>query len=280
MNNYIEVSILFTPCDEIFTDVAASVLGEIGYESFTASETGMIAYITENQFNEQELQESLAALPFDIQSSYSFETIVSQNWNEEWEKNYFQPIVIDDECVIHSTFHKDTPKVKYDILIDPKMAFGTGHHETTSLMLAQLLQSDVAGKSVLDMGCGTAVLAILAHMKGAGPIVAIDIDEWAINNSHENIALNHTNGIELRLGGAETLKKEYFDLILANINRNILLNDIHHYSACLQSGGVLLMSGFYTDDIDAIKAEAEKHGLSFVLYTEKNRWVSVKFIKQ
>lgn len=164
----------------------------------------------------------------------------SKNWNEEWEKNYFQPIVIGNECVIHSSFHQDTPEARFDILIDPKMSFGTGHHETTSLMLAELLKLDVTGKSFLDMGCGTAVLAILARMKDASPVTAIDIDEWAYENSLENIRLNHVSDITVKLGGAELLGTETYDIILANINRNILLHDMHRYISCMHTGSLTI----------------------------------------
>lgn len=279
MNNYIQVDILFNPFDEIFTDVTASFLGEIGYESFTVEEPAMTAYINDQLFNEKLLSETLDKLPFETTCKYSFQTIVSENWNEEWEKNYFEPILIDNHCVIRSSFHKDTPQVPFDIIIDPKMSFGTGHHETTSLMIGYLLYMDVTGKSLLDMGCGTAVLAILARMKGANPVLGIDIDDWAVNNSRENIVLNNTSDIEIETGGAELLPGRKFDIILANINRNILLADISEYAKSLESGGILLMSGFYTEDIEAIENEATKHQLKKTGFTERNRWVAVKFSK-
>ncbi|MDD2799089.1 MAG: 50S ribosomal protein L11 methyltransferase [Bacteroidales bacterium] len=279
MNDYIQVDIQFSPYDEIFGDVTASLLGDQGYESFTFSANGMSAYVVESLFEEKVLEDILSDLMFETSTSFTYKRIVSQNWNEEWEKNYFQPIVIENKCVIHSTFHQNIPEAEYDIVIDPKMAFGTGHHETTSLMLAHLLQMDVKGKSLLDMGCGTAVLAILAKMKGADQVVGIDIDEWAVTNAKENIGLNQTSDIVILLGGAEILAEKKFDIILANINRNILLNDIHHYAACLKPKAELIMSGFYVEDIPFIREEAEKNNLSFDSHTEKNRWVSVKFIK-
>jgi ribosomal protein L11 methyltransferase len=211
---------------------------------------------------------------------FATEVVPVQNWNEEWEKNYFQPIILGNECVIRSSFHTGTPEVKYEILIDPKMSFGTGHHETTSLMLNELLKVDVAGKSFLDMGCGTAVLAILARMKGAMPVTAIDIDEWAYTNSLENISLNSVSEIKVLLGGAELLGSETFDIIQANINRNILLNDIQHYAKCMHVGSSLYMSGFYLEDIPVIREEAEQNGLTYVSFTEKNRWVAVHFVKE
>ena len=188
----------------------------------------------------------------------------------------FQAYCRGDECVIHSTFHTDIPQARYDVLIDPKMAFGTGHHETTTLMLQAILASDLTGRSVLDMGCGTAVLGILARMKGAASVVAVDIDEFAVENAIENIRLNHVSGVEVRLGGIEALKQESFDFIFANINRNILLADMHAYVACMKRGSRIFMSGFYVEDIPFIRAEAEHLGLRFVGYAEKNRWVAVE----
>ena len=177
---------------------------------------------------------------------------------------------------MRDTFHTDIPQARYDVLIDPKMAFGTGHHETTTLMLQAILASDLTGRSVLDMGCGTAVLGILARMKGAASVVAVDIDEFAVENAIENIRLNHVSGVEVRLGGIEALKQESFDFIFANINRNILLADMHAYVACMKRGSRIFMSGFYVEDIPFIRAEAEHLGLRFVGYAEKNRWVAVE----
>lgn len=279
MNNYIEVNLSFSPNDEIYSDVMASLLGEKGYESFVASEAGMKAYVAENLYSQADLEAVIADFPLETAINFTTAVVAVQNWNEEWEKNYFQPIILGDECVIRSSFHTGTPTVKYEILIDPKMSFGTGHHETTSLMLNELLKADVAGKSFLDMGCGTAVLAILARMKGAAPVTAIDIDEWAYTNSLENISLNGVSEINVLLGGAELLGNETFDVIQANINRNILLNDIQHYTKCMHVGSSLFMSGFYLEDIPVIREEAERNGLTFVAHTEKNRWVAVHFVK-
>ena len=199
--------------------------------------------------------------------------------NEEWEKNFFQPIVIGDRCCIHSTFHKDTPKTEYEILINPQMAFGTGHHETTSSIISEMLEADLKGKSVLDMGCGTSILAILASMRGANPVTAIDIDDWCVNNSKDNIALNHIHNITVELGDANLLKgRKPFDVIIANINRNILLADLPHYAACMHPGSEIFMSGFYMQDIPFIREKAESLGMEFVHHREKNNWAAVKFI--
>ena len=237
--NFIQVNFSFEPFEEFMADILAAELAEIGFDSFVPGENGMQAFIPENKFDESSLKQLIADYPIEVAVSYEIITVASKNWNEEWEKHYFEPIVIGDECVIHSSFHKNVPEAKYDIIIDPKMAFGTGHHETTSLVIGEILKMDLTNKKVLDMGCGTAVLAILAAMRGATELLAIDIDNWCTENSLENIALNNVSGIEVKLGGAELLEGLHFDIILANINRNILLADIEKYAACLSSGGKL-----------------------------------------
>jgi len=278
--NYIEVNFLIVPFEEYIADVLASELGELGYDSFVPSELGLDAYILQHLFDESKLQLLLNQFPIEIKSiEYKVTQIESKNWNEEWEKNYFEPIVIGEDCVIHSSFHKNVPQAKYDIVIDPKMAFGTGHHETTSLVIGQLLTMDLAGKTLLDMGCGTAVLAILAAMRGAKNLLAIDIDTWCTENSIENIAINKISGIEVQLGGAELLNGLHFDIVLANINRNILLADMEKYAACLTAGGELYMSGFYVEDIPLIEAEANRNGLKLVEFKQKNNWAVVKTVK-
>ena len=207
MNDYMQVRLDVEPCSEMATDILAAALAEIGYESFVPDETGVTAFVPQGKYDEVQLQSVVEQFPVEgIALSYEATFVPGQDWNEEWEKNYFKPIVVGDECVIHSTFHHDVPQARYDVLIDPKMAFGTGHHETTTLMLQAILATDFTGRAVLDMGCGTAVLAILACMKGAGPVVAVDIDEFATENAAENIRLNGVPEIEVRLGGADALR--------------------------------------------------------------------------
>lgn len=277
---YIEVTIKAHPCNETITDVLAALMAEIGFESFVPCESGTQAYIQKTLFDEEALKNVLADFPIpDTDIAYTLSEPEDKDWNEEWEKNFFQPIVIGERCVIHSTFHTDYPKAEYDIVINPQMAFGTGHHETTNSIIAELLDADLKGKSVLDMGCGTSILAILASMRGANPVTAIDIDDWCVNNSRDNIALNHIDNITVELGDASLLHgRAPFDVIIANINRNILLADMPAYTACMHSGSELYMSGFYMEDIPAIREKAESLGLEFTHHREKNRWVAVKFV--
>ena len=260
-------------------DVLAAILGDAGFESFVEQEDGIAAYIQKDLYDETTVKTAIAEFPLpDTKIEYTFTEAEDKDWNEEWEKNFFQPIVIGDRCVIHSTFHHDVPQTEYDIVINPQMAFGTGHHETTSLIIGELLDSDLQGKSLLDMGCGTSILAILARMRGAAPCTAIDIDEWCVRNSLENIELNHVDKISVSQGDASSLNGlGPFDVIIANINRNILLNDMKQYVRCMHPGSELYMSGFYVDDIPLIQAEAERNGLQFVHHQEKNRWAAVKF---
>ncbi len=212
----------------------------------------------------------------DFKISYTIEEIEQVNWNEEWEKN-FEPIDVDGKCHVRAPFHPKTA-AQFDIVIEPKMSFGTGHHETTHMMIQHLLEMEVNGLKTLDMGCGTAILAILAEMKGAQPIDAIDIDNWCYLNSIENAERNGCSQITVYEGDASLLKEKKYDLIIANINRNILLNDMAAYVACLNPEGYLLLSGFYEEDIPAIDASCTAKGLTFVKKLQRNNWVSLKYV--
>ena len=276
---YTQVNFTFNSDSEIVGDVLSAQLADIGFESFVSLENGLEAFVQTSLFSEKALKTMLANFPLDVKIDYTFQQIEEKNWNEEWEKHYFNPIEIENLCCIHSSFHKPDGEFQYRILIDPKMAFGTGHHQTTMLILKEILSMNFVGKSVLDMGCGTAVLAILASMRGAKPVTAIDIDEWAYNNALENTRLNNTSDIRVLLGGAELLGNETFDIIFANINRNILLADIPAYVNVLNEGGTLIMSGFYKEDIPMICKKCEECGLVFSHFEELDNWVMVVSIK-
>lgn len=282
MNDYTKIKFTVTPNEEVATDILAALLAEIGFESFVPDESGMEAYVPHNMFDDTAIAAVVDTFPLEGYGiTYESEFIEGEDWNAEWEKNYFQPIVLGEDCVIHSTFHTDVPKARYDILIDPKMAFGTGYHQTTCHMLRAILASDMTGKKVLDMGCGTALLAILARKHGATDVVAIDIDEFAYENAKENVVLNNTADIEVRLGGADAIKDDdSFDFVIANINRNILLADMANYVRCMHSGSQIFISGFYTDDMEVLKEEASRNGLRYIGYAEDNRWAMMRFVKE
>jgi ribosomal protein L11 methyltransferase len=261
------------------TDILIAELNEIGYESYDEKDEGLHAYILENSFDLDKVKQLQVNEIPNTKIQYEWEVIKTQNWNAVWEKN-FDPITVENKCVIRAPFHTDTPKCEYEIIIEPKMSFGTGHHETTFLMLKTMLDLDFKDKVVLDMGCGTGVLAILAKLKEAKEITAIDIDEWAYNNTVENIEKNNCNDIKVFQGDASLLTNQQFDIIIANINRNILLNDIKNYSKVLKPGGTLLLSGIYDKDLPLIKTETSENNLEYNSFLEKNSWVAARFTKQ
>jgi ribosomal protein L11 methyltransferase len=258
------------------TEILIAELGYAGFESFVETEEGVTAYIQKDEWNDAILEDIQILNSNEFEISYSFKEIEQVNWNQEWEKN-FNPIVVEGECSVRAPFH-EKPDTKYDIVIEPKMSFGTGHHETTHMMIQHILKNELEGKSVLDMGCGTGVLAILAEMKGAKPLDAIDYDNWCFINSLENVERNHCKHITVLEGDASLLKDRKYDVIIANINRNILLNDMEAYVKCLNPNGMLFLSGFYQDDIPVIEAECNKYHLNLVETIEKNHWVALKFI--
>lgn len=282
MNDYIETRVDITPCDETATDLVAYNLCEIGYESFVADNTGVTAYrpvsvaLTDDQVREA-VAEAIPAYKFELKNV----TIEGQDWNKEWEQHYFQPIVVgDNRLVIHSSFHKDFPKCEYDIVIDPKMAFGTGHHATTSLIVNQLLDADLTNKSLIDMGTGTAILAIVAAMRGASPVTGIEIDPVAYDSAIENVGLNRHSEIRLINGDASSLEQlAPADWFVANINRNVITGDIATYASRIKSGGTALFSGFYIEDVPIIENAAAAVGLKLVSVDSRDRWACVKCAK-
>ena len=274
--NYVELNCSLPEGEADFADLIMAALGELGFESFVENENGLLAYIPAPDFdvsilNNQELW------PEGSSPSYTWQIIEDQNWNAVWESN-FEPVIIDGRCMVRAPFHPKNNDIEFDIEIEPKMSFGTAHHETTAQIISLLLNTDVKGKTVLDMGCGTGVLAILAAMKGASEITAIDNDEWAYRNSVENTEKNNLPHINVYQGDAALLHGKHFDILIANINRNILLNDMHHYRKCMTPGSILMMSGFYTQDVEAITACANELGLRFTGQTEQNNWATASFV--
>ncbi|WP_086476260.1 MULTISPECIES: 50S ribosomal protein L11 methyltransferase [Arenibacter] len=272
---YLEYNFTVKPLQPA-SDILIAELGERGFESFVETDEGVQAYIKKEEWN-PEILEGLAILSNSLFAiEYSFVEIEQENWNATWEQN-FNPIQVGDKCVVRAPFH-EKPEVEFDIVIEPKMSFGTGHHETTHMMLQHILEHDFKGKSVLDMGSGTGVLAILAAMKGAKSIDAIDIDNWCYLNALENVERNNCNHIKVYEGTADLLVDQQYDIIIANINRNILLEDIPAYVKCLAPDGLLFLSGFYVEDIPIITEKCEEVGLKFEKKLEKNNWVAVKYV--
>jgi len=262
---------------ELGSEILIAELGEKAFESFIETETGISAYVQKDLWSENILEDIQILDNPEFKINYTFEEIEQVNWNEEWEKN-FEAIEVDGKCHVRAPFHEKT-NAEYDIVIEPKMSFGTGHHETTHMMIQHILETDFTNKKTLDMGCGTAILAILAEMKGAQPIDAIDIDNWCYLNSIENAERNNCKHISVYEGDASLLAGKKYDIIIANINRNILLNDMQQYVDCLNANGILFLSGFYTEDIPVISESCTSKGLSYVKQFERNNWVALKFVK-
>ncbi len=262
---------------ELGSEILIAELGETAFESFIETETGISAYVQKELWSDSILEDIQILAHPEFKISYTFEEIEQVNWNEEWEKN-FEPIEVDGKCHVRAPFHEKT-NAEYDIVIEPKMSFGTGHHETTHMMIQHILETDFTNKKTLDMGCGTAILAILAEMKGAQPIDAIDIDNWCYLNSIENAERNNCKHISVYEGDAALLVGKNYDIIIANINRNILLNDMQYYVDCLNENGILFLSGFYTEDIPVISESCTSKGLTYVKQFERNNWVALKFVK-
>lgn len=309
---YLEFTFTTSPANEAISDILSMVLAEIGFESFIhtdeldlprvgnddnfpeapifadkADEDTYLAYIQASLFDQAALDACIADFPLpDVTITYEQKEAEDKDWNEEWEKNYFQPILIGDaaegyKCVIAATFHTNVPEAQYNVRINPQMSFGTGHHQTTAQMIGRILDDEMEGLEVLDMGCGTSILAILARMRGAKHCVAIDFDEWCVKNSIENIAINGLDGIDVLHGDATALAPyaATFDLVIANINRNILLADLEHYVRTMRTGAYIYMSGFYTEDVPMLRAHAESLGLTFVDERSLDNWACIKLKK-
>jgi len=275
-NIYIEYNFTLTP-KEPATEILIAELGAVGFESFVENKNGLTAYIQKEDWDSTILDAIFVLKSDEFLIEYNQNEVEQTNWNAEWEKN-FTPIQVDELVSIRAPFHEN-PNLKYDIVIEPKMSFGTGHHETTHMMIQHLLQIDLDNKKTLDMGCGTGILAIFAEMKGAKPIDAIDIDNWCYENSTENVTRNNCHNISVYEGESSLLVNKKYDVIIANINRNILLMDMEVYTNCLNEKGVLLLSGFYEEDIPIIDAEVSKYNLKLETFIQKNNWVALKYNK-
>ncbi|NVK53289.1 MAG: 50S ribosomal protein L11 methyltransferase [Flavobacteriaceae bacterium] len=273
---YKEYNFVVSP-KEPATEILIAELGLAGFESFVENENGVTAYIQQQDWFAGIIEDIAILKSSEFEISYQQKEVAQTNWNSEWEKN-FEPIEVDGLVSVRAPFHENK-KLQYDIVIEPKMSFGTGHHETTHMMIQQLLALDLENKSVLDMGCGTGILAIFAEMKGAKPIEGIDIDNWCYLNSLENATRNNCKHIQFFEGDASLLSKQKFDVIIANINRNILLNDMETYTKCLNNNGFLLLSGFYKEDISILDTEVIKYGLTLQKTLERNNWISLKYYK-
>ena len=266
------------PDNENLKDMFMELLGEIGFDSFMDTDEGFDAYCQEPLLNEEELNDIMQMEQFANVKLIKKELIPDQDWNATWEASY-EPVIINEFCRIRAPFHKVEGSYKYDLIIEPKMSFGTAHHETTSQIIELMLKSDFTGQNLLDMGSGTGVLAILAKKLGSATTVAIDNDEWAYRNALDNISLNDENEIIVELGDASSLNDRQFDVILANINRNILLRDMKEYVKCLVDGGKIFFSGFYEEDLVLIAKEAERLGLTYSNHVTKNNWTAAVFVK-
>ena len=281
MNDYREVRFDMTPCSEDATDLLAAFLADVGYESFVPDQDGLTAYVPASAWSKDAVDNVILNFPMDTNIRVKEELVEGRDWNAEWEKNYCQPIVVGDECVIHSTFHHDIPKVKYDIVIDPKMAFGTGHHATTAQVIESILAIDMRERTVIDMGTGTAILSILAAMRGATSVTAIEIDDFAYANAIENVNINGVSDVvKLVNGDAAALSGvEQADIFLANINRNVILEDIDKYALHLRDGGTMILSGFYEADVPMIESAARPLGFVTEAIRSRDKWTALTLRK-
>ena len=276
---YTAVTFTSSTMEEWQKDLLIAELANLGFDTFEDQDQGFVAYIPDSNLDIQALETVLLTEAVGYDVSYSVQELENKNWNQEWESN-FSPIVVDDQCYVRATFHEDKPSYPYQIIIDPKMSFGTGHHQTTSMMLSFILENEFQGKEVLDMGCGTGILAILASKKGANNILAVDFDPICVESVVENKLLNGVENIEAKLGSKDAIEGKHFDIILANINRNILLDQFETYSSDLSNTGELYISGFYDgEDLTILTEKAESLGFQFMEKKVLDTWCAAKFIK-
>ena len=265
------------PSSDIQHDMLTTMLAEIGFDSFMDDAMGLKAYCSEEYRDDQAVESLLSDAAFFDAQLLKVEEMPDKDWNELWEASY-QPVVVNERCRVRAPFHEPNASFEFDLVIEPKMSFGTANHETTAQIIQLMLETDFKGKDVLDMGSGTAVLAILAKKLGAAKTVAIDNDEWAYRNAFTNCELNGISDIEIVLGDASAIQGS-FDVVLANINRNILLRDMQYYVAAMRPEAHIFFSGFYTEDLSSIKAEAERLGLRYCRHLSRNNWVAAEFCK-
>lgn len=280
---YTEVKFRLDPWNETGSDILAALCGDLGFETFITEPPYLKGYIQNSLFDEEKLRKTLEYFPMEeTRISFVATAAEDKDWNEEWEKNGFEPIVIGSELTVQGTGHSGLAHTRYEIVLDPKMAFGTGSHETTYMILEQLLDMDLENKQVLDAGCGTGVLGIMASLRQAASIMAYDVDEWSVNNTQTNCSLNHIENITVRHGDASVLQniEQAFDLVLANINRNILLTDMPHFARVLKQNGTLILSGFYTQDIPILTEAASRIGLKVYQQKERNNWACLILRKE
>jgi ribosomal protein L11 methyltransferase len=276
---YTKISCILTPDNELAREMLIAELGNTGFESFVETEEGIEAFIPSRDFTSDLMDsENLKENEFFV-FNYTMEVIADQNWNEVWEQNYFEPLMIEDQCLVRAPFHENYQDATFEIIINPRMAFGTGNHETTHLMVKAMLEMELTGLDILDMGCGSGILSILSSMKGAKDVTAVDIDEWSTNNTTENAGLNNILNIAVKLGDASLLTDQKFDVILANIQRNIIVEDMPAYCKVLRPGGKLLMSGFYTKDLEMVVEKAESLELKLIESFDRSDWGAALFIK-
>jgi ribosomal protein L11 methyltransferase len=273
--DYLKYIISITPDNQEFRDILMATLGDAGFESFVENEHNIDAFIKEECYRKDILDQINFEPLFNIQ--FQIEKIPDQNWNELWEKNYFKPLIVADRCVVRAPFHTDYPEMEIEIVIEPNMAFGTGNHETTCMMMEYILESKLNGRRVLDMGCGTGILSILASKCGAEKIVAIDIDKWSFEGTSENALINGATNITTIHGDANSIPREKFDLILANIHKNIIMSDLSTYFKALNPEGSIIVSGIYLADLDDILKVSKKIGLTQTSLKTKNNWCSARF---